>query len=376
MEGQEYARASILVESGKIKSIGENLEAPAGAEIIDAEGKYVLPGFIDAHTHLGTHESSVRWEGEDTNEMTDPVTPHVRALDSINPMDETFRDSVCGGVTAVIASPGSANVIGGQTVAIKTGGSIRVDDLVMKQPHSMKCALGENPKNCYGQMKKTAPMTRMASAAIFRETMFKTKEYLEKKENASEDAKKPDFNMKYEALIPVIKGEIPVHFHAHRADDIHTIIRITKEFNLKVVLLHSTDGHLICDSIKEAGYPAVIGPTLTHKSKPEVTNKTFETVNIMNKAGILTCITTDHPVTPLQHLPVCAALNVHAGLDESEALKSITIYAAEIMGLADRIGSLKEGKDADIVVWDKHPLLTTAHAEKVIIDGKLLYSRD
>lgn len=364
-------RGHILVENGKIQAIGTDLTPPEGAEIIEAEGKLVLPGFIDAHTHLGTHESSIRWEGDDTNEATEPITPHVRALDGINPMDEAFADSRQGGITSVVASPGSANVIGGSTVAIKTGGSVRVDDLVIKEPLSMKCALGENPKAVYGQGKKTAPQTRMASAAMFRETLFKAREYMEKK-NRTETDKKPDFNMKYEALIPVLKKEIPVHVHAHRADDIHTAIRICKEFDINAVLIHCSEGHLITGSVLESGFPAVVGPTLTSKSKPEVKNKTFETVGALNRAGVLTCITTDHPVTPLQHLPLCAALAVQAGLDEDEALKSLTIYPAMIMGLDDRIGSLKAGKDADIVIWDKTPLDPTAKTAAVIINGKLM----
>jgi len=373
MEGRNYEKADILIENGKIKSIGEKLRAPKGAVVVDAAGKIVTPGLIDAHTHLGISENSIRWEGNDTNEMTDPVTPHLRAWDAINPMCESFRESVEGGVTSVIVSPGSANVIGGQTAAIKTGGANRIDDLIIKAPHSLKCALGENPKSVYGQGKKVAPSTRMATAAIFRETMFKAREYMEKKEKA-EDGKKPDFNMKYEALIPVLKREIPVHYHAHRADDIHTAIRLTKEFNIRTVLIHSTDAHLITDDIKESGYPTIIGPTLVAKSKPEVKNKTFETVNILNQKGMYSAITTDHPVIPLQHLNVCAALCAQAGLPEDEAIKGITIYAAEVMGLADRIGSIKKGKDADIVVWDKHPLQSTAKAEVVLIDGNILHN--
>ena len=374
MEDKNYECASVLVENGKITAIGENLELPAGAKLIDASGKYVLPGFVDAHTHLGLQDSAVRWEGDDVNEATDPVTPHMRTIDAINAFDESFQDTIEAGVTAVATSPGSANVIGGQLTAMKTGGSTRADELVIKFPLAVKCALGENPKNAYGQRQKVAPQTRMATAAIFRETFYKTREYMEKKEKA-EDGKMPDFNMKYEALIPVVKREIPIHIHAHRADDIHTAIRLIKEFDIRAVLIHTSDGHLIADDLKAAGYPTIIGPTMGFKSKPEVKNKTFETINVLNKAGILACITTDHPVIPLQHLNVCAALSVQAGMDEMEALKAISIYGAKVIGLDDRIGSLKVGKDADIVVWDKNPIDTTARALFTIIDGKIVYQR-
>lgn len=375
MEGQNFDRASILVEGSKITAIGENLETPAGAEIIDAAGKYVLPGFIDAHTHLGLSGHGMRWEGNDHNETSENATPHLRTLDAINVFDRSFEDALIGGITAVATSPGSANVIGGQLTAMKTGGSSRVEELVLVAPLAMKCALGENPKNAHGQSKKQAPMTRMATAAIFREAFFKAREYMEKKDKA-EDGKGPDFNMKHEALIPLLRREVPVHIHAHRADDIHTAIRLLKEFNLKGVIIHCSEGHLIVDDLLEAGYPALIGPTMGFPGKPEAANKTFETVNILNKAGVKVCITTDHPVIPLPHLNICAALSVQAGMDEMEALKAITIYPAEILELGHRLGSLKVGKDADIVVWDKNPIDTTSHALYTIINGKVVYAAE
>ena len=375
MEGKNYDKASILVENGIIKAIGENFEAPEGAEVIDATARLVMPGFIDAHTHLGVANSAMRWEGADYNETTtDPVTPHMRTIDGINGFDETFQDSVEGGVTCVATSPGSANVIGGQLAAIKTGGSTRADDLVVKFPLAMKCALGENPKNAYGQSKKISPLTRMGTAAIFREAFYKAKEYLHKKTN-SEDGKLPEYNIKHEALIPVLEREIPIHIHAHRADDIHTAIRLIKEFNIRAVIIHCSDGHLIPEDLKDAGYPTIIGPTLGFKSKPEVKNKTFETANALVKAGVLTCITTDHPVIPIQHLNVCAALCIQAGMAEEDALMCITINAAKVIGLDDRVGSLKEGKDADIVIWDKNPIDATAAALCTIINGKIVYKR-
>jgi imidazolonepropionase-like amidohydrolase len=296
----------------------------------------------------------------------------MRTIDAINGFDETFRDSVMGGVTCVATSPGSANIIGGQLAAIKTGGSNRADDLVVKFPLAMKCALGENPKNAFGQSKKASPSTRMGSAAIFREAFYKAKEYLEKKKKA-EDGKLPDYNIKHEALIPVLEKEIPIHIHAHRADDIHTAIRLIREFDINATIIHCSDGHLIVEDLKEAGYPAIVGPTLGFKSKPEVKNKTFLTANVLIEAGVLTCITTDHPVIPLQHLNVCAALCVQAGMKEEEALKAITIYPAKIIGLDGRVGSLKEGKDADIVIWDKNPLDATACVQHTVINGKIVY---
>jgi len=374
MTWHDYDCASILVKDGKIAAIGTDLAEPEDALIIDAAGKYVLPGLIDAHTHLGLSGHGMRWEGNDHNETSDSVTPHLRTLDAINVFDRSFEDAVMAGITAVATSPGSANVIGGQLTAMKTGGSNRADDLVLVAPLAMKCALGENPKNAHGQSKKQAPMTRMATAAIFRENFMKAREYMHKRDNA-EEGKAPDYNMKYEALIPLLKREVPVHIHAHRADDIHTAIRLLKEFNLRGVIIHCSEGHLIIDDLLEAGYPALIGPTMGFPGKPETANKTYETVNILNKRGVKVCITTDHPVIPLPHLNICAALAVQAGMDEMEALKAITIYPAEILELDSKIGSLTVGKDADISIWDKNPIDITSHVTHTIINGKIQYQR-
>lgn len=374
MEGPPMEGADILVKNGVITAIGQGLDCPSEAEVIDATGRFVFPGLIDAHTHLGLFGTAMRWEGEDVNEMSDPVTPHMRSLDAINAFDETFADAREGGVTCVATSPGSANVIGGQLTAIKTGGSNRADDLVIKAPLAIKCALGENPKNAYGQRKNVAPMTRMATAAILRETFIKAKEYLHKKENNPDD-KKPDFDMKYEALIPVLKKEIPIHIHAHQSNDIHTAIRLQKELDILMVIIHCTDAHLVIEDLVEAGLPTIIGPTLGPKTKPEVRHKTFETANALVEADILTCITTDHPVIPLQHLNICAALCVQAGMDRDEAMKAITIYAAKVMRLDHKVGSLAVGKDGDMVIWDGCPLETTSHALYTIIEGKIVYQR-
>lgn len=374
MDSKTYERGSILIEKGKIKEMGEDIIAPLNAQVIDARGKIAMPGIIDAHCHLGLWEDSIGFEGADGNEMTDPVTPHLRAIDGINPMDRTFQEAYQGGITCVASGPGSANVIGGQFVAMKTYGD-RVDHMIVKEPVAMKCAFGENPKRVYHE-KKQAPSTRMATAAILRETLYKAKEYMEKLESAKEDAsKKPAYDMKLEALLPVLRGEIPLKAHAHRADDIFTAIRIAKEFGVRLTLEHCTEGHLIANHIIEEGLVAVVGPSLGERCKFELKNLTFETAGILSKAGVKIAIMTDHPVIPLQYLPMCAGLAVKAGMDEEEALKAITINAAEILGLEDRVGSLKVGKDGDIVIWDGHPFELKSNVEYTLIDGEVVYKR-
>ncbi len=374
MEGKTYDRGSILIEDGKIKEVGEHIVAPLDVEVIDAEGKIVMPGFIDSHCHLGMWEDAIGFEGADGNEMTDPVTPHLRAIDGINPMDRTFTEALEGGVTCVGTGPGSANVIGGQFVAMKTHGN-RVDDMIIKEPLAMKCAFGENPKRVYME-KKQSPMTRMATAAILRETLMKAKEYQRKLEDSKEDdSKRPSYDMKMEALQGVINREIPLKAHAHRADDILTAIRIAKEFDVKITLEHCTEGHLIADHIKSAGVAAIVGPSFGARSKFELKNLTFDTPAALSKAGVKIAIMTDHPVIPIQHLSMCAALALKAGLKEEDALKSITINAAEIMEIDDRLGSIKEGKDADIVIWNKHPFDIQAEVDFTIIDGKIVWKK-
>lgn len=374
MDGRIYDRASILIENGKIQEIGENIVVPLDAQVIDALGKIVTPGLIDAHCHLGMWEDAIGFEGADGNEMTDPVTPHLRAIDAINPMDRTFRDAYEGGVTSVATGPGSANVIGGQFAAIKTHGD-RIDHMIIKDPVAMKCAFGENPKRVYHD-KKQSPSTRMATAAILRDTLFKAQEYGEKLRASKDDpSKKPGFDIKMEALQPVLRGEIPFKAHAHRADDIFTAIRITKEFGVKVTLEHCTEGHLIVEHIKEEGLYAVVGPSLSDRSKYELKNLTFETAGVLSKAGVKIALMTDHPVIPLQYLPMCAALAVKAGMDGEEALKAITINAAEILGIDNRVGSIREGKDADLVIWDGHPFALQSRVDYTVIDGKVVYKR-
>ena len=365
---------SILIKEGKILEVGKDIIAPLDAKVIDAEGKMVTPGFIDAHCHLGMWEEGIGFEGSDGNEMVNPVTPELRAIDGINPMDISFQEAYEGGVTTAVTGPGSANVIGGTFLALKTYGH-RVDDMVIKNPVAMKIAFGENPKRVYDSQKKS-PVTRMAVASILRETLFKAKTYLEKKENAEDSSKLPDYDIKMEALIPVLKKEIPLKAHAHRADDIFTALRIAKEFDLDITLDHCTEGHLIVDDLVREGKPAIVGPTFGNRSKFELKNKSFDTPRILNEAGVKIAITTDSPVIPLQHLPLCAGLAYNAGLDEIEALKAITINPAEIAGLDDRIGSIEIGKDADIAIFDGNPIKDIdCKTYMTIINGEIVYER-
>jgi imidazolonepropionase-like amidohydrolase len=372
MEGEILEKGSILIKNGKIKEIGHNLKIPEGIKVIEAEGKKVMPGFVEAHSHIGIKQDAVGSEGIEHNEKVDPITPHLRAIDGINPMDGIFKEAYEAGVTTAGVGPGSANVIGGQFAAIKTYGN-RVDDMIIKEPLAMKCAFGENPKRNYGTKGKT-PMTRMGIAALLRETLFKAVEYKRKKEFAKDNpSKAPAFDMKMEALLSVINREIPLKIHAHRADDILTAIRIAKEFNIKFTLDHCTDGHLIVEHLKREVDSAIVGPSFNFRSKLEVKNKSFKTAGLLSKEQIKVAITTDAPVVPLQYLPVCAALAVKNGMNEEEALKSITINAAEILEIDDRVGSIKIGKDADIVIWNGNPLDMQSTVEYTIIDGKIVY---
>lgn len=372
MAGEIIENGCILVEEGKIKEVGVDLVAPLDAQVIDAMGKNVFPGFIDAHCHIGMWEEGIGFEGADGNEMTDPITPHLRAIDAINPRDEAFANAIKGGVTTAATGPGSANVIGGVFSVIKLHGE-RVDDMVVIENLAMKCAFGENPKRVYND-KKMMPSTRMGTAAKLRETLAKTVDYKERKlAAAGEPGKMPLYDMKLEAMLPVINKEIPLKAHAHRADDIFTSIRIAKEFDVLLTLEHCTEGHLIADQLAKEGYPAVIGPSFGNKSKFELNQKTFDTPGIMVKAGVKIAIMTDSPVIPLEYLPMAAALAHKAGLDEMEALKCITINPAEILGIADRLGSIEVGKDADLVIWNGHPFDLQSKVAYTLVDGKVVY---
>lgn len=373
VEKSKFEKMDISIEDGKITGIKKSIKPKKDDEIIDATDKIVAPGFIDAHCHLGLMGDSVGFENDDVNEKSDPITPQLRAIDGIDPMDRVFAEAYQGGITSVATGPGSANVIGGQFAAIKTFGK-RIDKMIIKAPIAMKCAFGENPKRFYGTKGKM-PTTRMGTAGMLRETLQKAKEYMLKSEAAGDDiTKKPQYDARLEALIPVLKKEIPLKAHAHKANDIFTAIRIAKEFDVKMTLDHSTDARCIVDELAEENYPMIVGPSLGHRTKVELINKSFKTAAVLNKAGIKISITTDSPVIPLQHLPICAALAVKDGLDKWEALKAISINPAEILGLEDRVGSIKVGKDADIVIWSADPLQIDAKVEYTIIDGKIVFS--
>ena len=370
MVGSDMENGCVLIgDDGKIVALGEDLTAPEGATVIDAAGRLVTPGCVDAHCHIGLDNEACGWEGMDYNEIVDPITPHLRAIDSINPMDEAFPNALRGGVTAACTGPGSANVVGGTFVAIKLHGK-RVDKMIIKNPIAMKCAFGENPKRCYGQGGKKAPMTRMGTAALLRELLFKAQRYLADKEAG----KNPNFDMKLEAMIPVLKGEIPLKAHAHRADDILTSIRIAKEFGVKITLDHCTDGSLIADELAEEGLCAFVGPSFGSKTKIELMNKSFTTPATLHAAGVSVSIITDAPVIPLQYLPMCAGLAVNSGLDKEEGWRAITINPATATGIGDRVGSLEPGKDGDVVIWTADPLTTLGgEAWVTIVDGKIVY---
>ena len=374
MAGKVIENGTILIEAGKITAVGPNLEIPAGTEIIDAGGKFVMPGIIDAHTHIGVYEEGIGFEGADGNELTNPSTPHIRALDAINPLESGFKGAIAGGVTSVGTGPGSGNVIGGQAIAIKTWGKV-VDDMIIMEPLGLKIAFGENPKRVYSSQKKS-PSTRMAVAAILRENLVAARNYMTKLEKGKTDPDKaPDRDLKMEILVKVLNKEIPLRAHAHRADDIITAVRIAEEFDVRIVIEHCTEGHLIADFLAEKGIPAIVGPTLGTRPKVELVNTTFKTPGILHKAGVKVALTSDHPVFPVQQLPIAAALAHKDGLPEEEALKSITINAAEISGIAHRVGSIEVGKDADIVIFSGHPFDWKTQVEKTLIDGEIVYER-
>jgi len=359
----------LLDDNGKIAGVGKDLPIPEGAAVIDAGGRLVTPGCVDAHCHIGLDNEATGWEGRDYNEIVDPITPQMRAIDSIDPMDEAFPNALRGGVTTACTGPGSANVVGGTFAAIKLYGK-RVDKMIVKEPLAMKCAFGENPKRCYGQSGKKAPMTRMGTAALLRELLFKARIYADKKAAGEE----PTFDMKLEAMLPVMRGQIPLKAHAHRADDILTSIRIAREFGLKLTLDHCTDGALIADELAEEGFCAFVGPSLGSKTKIELKNKSFTTPAVLHEAGVNVSIITDAPVIPLQYLPMCAGLAVNSGLDMEEAWRAITINPANATGIGDRVGSLEPGKDADVVIWTADPLITVgAEAYITIVDGQIVY---
>ncbi|WP_291560800.1 MULTISPECIES: amidohydrolase [unclassified Clostridium] len=365
-------KGTIIVDNDKIVAIGKDLEIPENSTVIDAQGGFLMPGMIDAHCHVGMWENGIGFEGADGNEATDPVTPHLRAIDGINPVDRSFEEALLAGITTVATGPGSANVIGGQFAIMKTYGK-RLEEMIIDDCAAMKVAFGENPKRVYDKQNK-CPSTRMGTAAVLRENLIKAKNYVEKQRKSIEgNEKAPEFDMKLEALAKVIKKEIPLKAHAHRADDILTAIRIAKEFGVEISLEHCTEGHLIVDYLKEETLKGIIvGPTFSDRSKFELQNLTFETPSVLNSAGLKIALMTDHPVIPLQYLPVCAALAAREGLDEEEALKAITINAAEVLGIDDRVGSIEVNKDADIVIYNGHPFDLRNKVKFVMVNGNIV----
>ncbi len=361
---EAYA-ADILVEGGKIKAIGENL---SGAdEVIDLAGLSVYPGFVEAHCHLGLDGYGIGFEGADYNEYGDICTPQMRAIDSYNPLDPSVKKAALAGVTTVATGQGSSNAIGGTWIAVKTCG-ISADEAIVKDPVAMKGALGENPKRCYREKGNAA---RMSTASVIRGMLFKAKQYLAKKEAAGDDlSKEPAFDFKCEAMIPVLKREIPLKLHAHQANDILTAIRLAKEFDVDLTIEHTTEGHLIADILAKEDYPLAVGPSLTHASKFELQNKSWTTPGVLAAKGCQVSIITDSPVIPQEYLPLCAGLAVKAGMDPFEALKAITINPAKHIGIADRVGSIEVGKDADFAVYDGDPMVSDSVCRMVFIEGK------
>ena len=359
--------ADILLAGGKIAGIGTDLTAPADAEIFDADGLDVYPGFVDAHTHIGLDGYGIGYEGCDYNEMNDIWTPQLRAIDGINPRDPSLAIARKAGVTCVCTGPGSANVLGGTFLAMKTVGD-RIDNMIVKDPIAMKCAFGENPKRCY---RDKCDSTRMSTAAFLRGALMQAKDYGARKQAANGDVTKmPAYNQKLEALLPVLAGEIPLKAHAHQANDIFTALRIAHEFGLRITLEHVTEGHLIVDELaKEKDVPMAVGPSLTHASKFELQNKSWATPGVLAKAGCHVSIITDNSVIPQQYLPLCAGMAVKAGMDEFDALKAITINPAEHIGVADRVGTLEVGKDADLVITNVCPFEVMTEVKAVFIDG-------
>ena len=361
----------IQIKDDKIIAVGDMNSAPQDDNVLDLQGKTVYPGFIDAHCHMGMAEEGLDFEGDDLNEMTDPVSPHLRGLDAINPVNQSFPEAVDAGITTVVTGPGSANAISGQFCAIKTYGK-RVDKMVLREPVAMKFALGENPKKVYNDKSET-PMTRMATAALIREELSKAKRYLEDVQKAEEDPEEndpPEFDAKKEALIPVLKRELKAHIHCHRSDDIFTAVRLAEEFELDYVLIHCTEGHLIADELKEIGAPVVNGPLMCTRTKPELLHASDKTPGILSKAGLQVAICTDYNVIPIWMLPITAGYAVREGMDYMEALKAITINPARICGIEDRVGSVKVGKDADLLVYSQDPLTLAAKPDMVFINGK------
>jgi len=371
MEGEPIPNGTVVIADGRITAVGAKARVPKGMPVIDAAGKWVLPGFIDAHAHLGVWEEGEGWAGEDVNEMTDPVGARLRALDGINPADLAFADALAGGVTACVIKPGSGNPIGGQTVAIKTWGRV-VDEMVIKSPASVKSALGENPKRIYGAKDKL-PSTRLGVAAVIRDALTKAQDYQAKRDAAARKKEPFDRDPALEVLARVLTGELPWCQHTHRADDIATAIRLADEFGYRLVINHATEGYLLADLIAERNIPCIVGPMFATRSKVEVRNRSLANPGVLANAGVTVALTTDHPVVAIDFLVHQATFAVREGMRREDALASITINPARILGFDDRVGSLAKGKDGDVVIWSGDPLDVLQRAERVFISGREVY---
>lgn len=375
MVGPDIPYGYLRISDGKIREIGSLAPGEAipdqGEQVLSFPPGIIMPGIIEAHCHMGITEEKKGMEGDDCNETVDPVTPYLRAIDAINPMDAAFDDAVRAGITAAMIGPGSSNVVGGQFAFVKTRGR-RIDDLIVKAPAAMKVAFGENPKVNYSGQGKS-PSTRMAIAALLREELFRARQYADRRRKAEEAGEYFEKDFRLECWLPVLRGEIPLKAHVHRVDDIYTAIRIAREFRLRMTLDHCSEGHLIAEELAAEGFPAIVGPDLTSRNKIEVQNMAFKTAGVLQKAGVELAITTDHPVSLISSLPLCAGMAVKAGLDEEYALKAITIHAARICGVENRVGSLEPGKDADIAVFSGNPMEIAAKTLMTIIDGKIVY---
>lgn len=372
-KGERISGGVIVVRDGKIADVSQNVNIPANADVEDLQGLVVTPGLIDAHVHIGTHCEGFPADMQDTNEMTDPVTAPLRALDAVYPDDTAFMDALAGGVTCAQTLPGSANVIGGQGVIIKTKPDI-IERMIIREPSALKAALGENPVRVYGGKSKL-PMTRMGSAFLMRDAFVRAQNHKNKINDAKKSKKPHERDLGMEALLGVLEGNIPFRVHCHRSDDIQTAVRVAEEFGLDFTIEHCTEGHLIADWLASKKVRAAVGPTLTSKTKIELRNKTWETPVKLWQAGVHFCIITDHPVIPIEYLILCASLACRAGLPADEALKAVTIYAAEHLGIDDRLGSIERGKDADLAVWDGDPLDSRVKAVRTYINGECVYRR-
>lgn len=373
MAGSTYDPGDLLIRDGKISRVDHRIEIVQNEidEVIDATGCWVMPGLIESHCHIGITEEKKGFEGDDCNEMKDPMTPYIRALDAINPMDSAFHNAISSGITSMMVGPGSSNVVGGQSAFIKANGRC-IDDMAVLAPAAMKAGFGENPKRNYNDM-DMLPTTRMTIAAMLREELFNAKLYLQKKEKAEKNGEEFEPDFKVEGWIPVLRKEIPIKAHVHRTDDILTAIRIAKEFDVDLTLDHCTEGHLIADEVKASGFPAIVGPTLASRNKIEVQYMDFKTPGILHQHDIKVSICTDHPVSRIQYLPLCAGLAAKEGLGIEEGLKAITINAAEICRVSHRVGSLEEGKDADVAIFSGNPMEVFTKTLFTIINGEVVY---